>query len=42
VRDLRFGYFEYAGALGRRPIQPAFVALMTRYSPDARVHRRTV
>ena len=42
VRDLRFGYFEYGWRARQASIQPAFVALMTRYSPDARIHRRTV
>jgi hypothetical protein len=41
VRDLRFGYFEYGWRDNQRVIQPAYVALLTLYSPDARIHRRT-
>jgi hypothetical protein len=36
VRDLRFGYFEYGWCDSQPSIQPAFVALLTLYSADAR------
>jgi hypothetical protein len=42
TRDLRFGYFEYGWRDRQAAIQPAFVALLTLYSPDERIHRRTV
>jgi hypothetical protein len=42
VRDLRFGYFEYGWRDRQTSIQPAFVALLTLYSEDSRIHRRTV
>jgi hypothetical protein len=42
VRQVRFGYFELGWQERQRYLQPAYVILMTLYSDDERIHRRTV